>query len=359
MLRIPAVCALTAFTALAVAAMLPVSAVGQDAQTILATAAQKQAERWAGVQNYSVEKRLQGAPMGAPVYYEKVTEGGFVTFRQVPFNEWMKPESGETMSAEGYETMAMGYEMLGDAYVSEGDPMAPLVKPMMDDAATMMRFTAEAERSGKAYADEIQDAPNVGGLAAVARHARVVGRETVNGREAFHLRADDLSDMELPEAPTEGELGLRSADLWIDAAEYVPLRYVLEGEYAADGQSVPVTFSVSFEDYVHSGPLYEPRRQVGRVSGLLEAMATDPERREELEEMRRELAKAREQMEQMQEQLDQLPASARGMVEGQVEKARRQMEMMAGEGVLESVTEMRVIGVNEGPPKDWRPSPGS
>lgn len=351
--------AASALAALALGATSPSpAAADQDASTIFATMAEKQAERWNTVENYSVEKHPDGAPMGAPIYYEKVEHDGLVTFRQVPFNEWMKEEAGGGMTPEGYEAMAQGYEMLGDAYVSEGDPMAPLVKPMTDDAAMMLRFTAEAERSGAAYADEIEDAPNVGVMAALARRARLAGTETVNGRKAHHLRADDIGEMDFAQAQSDGRLHFQAASLWIDAKEYVPLRYVIEGEYEADGQRVPVTFSLAFEDYVQVGPLYEPRREVGRITGLMEAMASDPEKREELEELRRELAKAREQMDEMEAQLAQVPAGARGMVEGQMQKARRQIEMMAGEGVLESVTRIRVLGINEGPPSDWTPTMG-
>jgi F0F1-type ATP synthase membrane subunit b/b' len=93
-----------------------------------------------------------------------------------------------------------------------------------------------------------------------------------------------------------------------------------------------------------------------RISGLLEAMATDPERKEELEELRREAEKSRAELAEAKKQLAELPESARGLVQGQIEKAERQLEMLSGDGRLEAVMELKVIGVNEGPPVDWTPS---
>ncbi len=352
-----------AISVLAMMTALP-AAPQQDAQAILATMREKQLERWETVDNYAVEQRMEGAQtMSAPIYFEKTTVGELVTFRQVPLNEWMKEGTGnEGMSAEGYEAMAEGYEMMGDAFVEQGNPMSPFVKDMTDDAALMMRMTAEAERSGAAYADEIEDAPNVAAIAQFAQHARLVGKEAVDGREAFHLRADDVSaKMKQPEG--NAEFTMHAMSMWIDAAEYVPLRLTMEGELEAEGKRTPLTFEILDQNYDHFGPLYEPQRRVVRLAGLMEAMATDPKRKKELEQMRKDWAKLEAQMAEMEEQLAELPPQARQMVEGQMEKARRQMEMMNEEGILESVLEMKFLGYNEGPPVDWMPfgieTPGS
>lgn len=345
--------------ALLVFAALPAAA--QDARSILATMAEKQAERWASVDNYSIEQAIEGAPIPVPVYFTKTTAGGFTTFRRVPFNEWAKKGSGaEGMEPEHYEIMADGYDMIGQVHRDQADPMtAGLVTWVTDDAAAFMRAAAEAERSGEAYADDDPDAANVQGMAAFGRRARLIGRETVDGRDAFLLRADDLSDVSL-EQPEGGdaEFTLLTGSLWIDAEHYVPLRMVMDGEIVTSGGRGPVTMELRLQDYQQSGPLYEPGRQVMRMSGLMQAMATDPEQKKELEEARKEMEKARAEMEKMEAELAKMPASVRGMVEEQMQKSMQQMEMMMNDGVIESVIHQKVLGVNQGPPLDWRPAVG-
>lgn len=332
----------------------------QDAQAILRTFAEKQAERWASVENYAVEQRMEGAPMSVPVYFEKQEVGGRTTFRQVPVAEWMREGTGaERMTAEGYEMYAWGLEQVADAHAQEGHPMAPLIKDMTDDMALFMRAAADAERTGAAYSDEVEDAPNVRGIAAFAHRARLAGTETVQGRRAYVLEADGLSGIGMAQADGDGAFSVHTVRMWIDATEYVSLRVEMEGDYEAEGKRTPVVFEISEEGHEATGPLYEPRRRTVRVSGLLEAMATDPERKEELEELRREAEKARVELAEAKKQLDQLPESARGLVEGQIERAERQLEMLSEDGRLEAVMELEVIGVNEGPPVDWTPSVSS
>lgn len=344
--------------AMPVLAVLSASPVQQDARAVLDSVAARQAERWSAVENYSVEQATEGTPMPVPIYYEKSVIDGRQTFRTVPINEWGKKAAGTShFTADDYDRMADGYDMFGDAYGKEAktDPMRPMVVSMMRDGATFLRAGAEAERSGEAYADENKDAANVMGMAQFARRARLVGKESVEGREAFLLRAEDLSDIELEQPDGNAEVMLRVASLWIDAAEWVPLRMTFEGAVKAGGTSSPFTMEMRQQDYQQSGPLYEPRTRVMRMTGLMGGMSRDPAKKKEMEKARKDAEKARADYEKMKPQLSQLPPAIRQKVEGQMESAMQRLKMMTEDDVFEAVVRSRVIGVNQGPPVDWVP----
>lgn len=92
-----------------------------------------------------------------------------------------------------------------------------------------------------------------------------------------------------------------------------------------------------------------------RLSGLMEAMAIDPKQKRELRRAREEAAKAETKMARMETQLAEMPAAQRRLIEGQLDRARKQIAMLASGDELEMEIEMEVIGINDGPPLDWRP----
>jgi hypothetical protein len=231
-----------------------------------------------------------------------------------------------------------------------------MVVSMMRDGATFLRAGAEAERSGTAYADENKDAANVAGLAQFARRARLVGTETIDERKAFLLRADDLSDIELEQPEGNAEVTLKTASLWVDAREYVPLRMQFEGVIEAEGSTSPFTMEMRQQDDKKVGPLSEPETRVMRMTGLMSGMERDPKQKKELEEARREAVKAQAEFEKMKPQLAQLPASARRMVEGQMERSMERLRMLTEDDAFEAIVRSRIIGVNDGPPVDWVPN---
>ena len=328
----------------------------QDARAVLDSVAARQAERWATVQNYSVEQATEGAPMPVPIYYEKRVVDGRESFRTVPINEWGKQVAGTGhITADDYDRMADGHEMFGAVYAKEAktDPMRPMVASMMRDGATFLRAGADAERSGAASADE--DAANVMGMAQFALRARLVGKDPVGGRDAFLLRADDLSDIELEQPDGDAKVTLSVASLWIDAAEWVPLRMTFDGVIQSGGRSSPFTMEMRQQDYQQVGPLYEPQTRVMRMTGLMGGMSRDPAKQKEMEKARKDAEKARADYERMKPQLAQLPPAMRQKVEGQMETAMQRLKMMTEDDVFEAVVRRRIIGVNQGPPVDWVP----
>jgi hypothetical protein len=258
----------------------------------------------------------------------------------------------QALSANDFETMATAYEKLGSALGSEAGPLGPYVQSMTNDIATFYRYTADAERSGAAYIDEDVDAPNVRGMAEFARHARLVGTETVDGRQAFLIRADELSGIGLmAEQGSDAKYIPVSISLWMDTEHYVPLRMVTDGEVETDGNRSPLTLEVLYQDYKRAGPLYEAGRQVMRMSGMMDVMAMDPKRKAEMEKLMADTEK-------LKAQIASMPANVQGMVRGQLDRALERLEMMTSGDVIEAIIESTIIGINEGPPINWRPGTG-
>ena len=316
----------------------------QDAKSILETVRAKQIERWAGVQNYTVDQTMLGRR--ALVYYERFNIGGDEsnpTFRMVPVKEIVR-EQAESMgftplTSEELEQAAAGYDMLGEMMAQAETPEGgtPMGDPreFLGGMADFLRAGAAAEENdGRAEAAE-----GVSDMVAFARHARLAGRERVGDREAFLLRADNLASV--PEAQLSEEFTFETVSLWIDTRDYVPLRFKVEGTMTADDGDRLLTIEKLEQDYRPVETMYESFHQVLRISGLMGAL--DPEQREEMEEAMR-------QMEDMEEQLNALPPSQRRMIMNRMGPQIEQMRKMAAGGAMEVVVEINKIVVNQGPP---------
>jgi hypothetical protein len=294
--------------------------------------------------------------MEVPLYFEKISVEGQPSFRSVPMVEWTgRSAEQRKQDKELMGHMADAYDMIGDAYEQEvGGPAAAIIRSMTNDVAQFSRAAATAPDvpDGRAEA-----AASVRGAAGFARRAKLVGREVVDGREAFHLRAEGLSDIQLAQDSSEATFVLATVDFWIDATEYVPLRLLMHGNMEAEGRASPLTIELLERDYARVGSLYEARRRVMRMTGLMEAATTDPKQKKEMEKARRQMEKARADMAKMEEQLAKMPAAQRKLVEGRIKQGMAQMEQMLG-GVFETELELSVIGINQGPPLDRKPKLG-
>jgi len=342
--------------------VVPPAGICQDAPAVLARMRERQAERWETVDNYTVFLKMEGVGglEGLDVFrhYQKYTVEGRPAFGLVSPDEYsfaQQQAEGTGMSSEELRLGADAMDMTGEAMASElskeGWPMLPGMDPretMGGRNSDFLRAAADAQDQAAAGDFGKGDATmSVRALDELASRLRMVGKEKVDDREAYHLRAEGL-DRVLTARGDAQKFTLRSVDMWIDVEELVQLRQTMEGTAEADGQSREVTLEQLSQDYREVGPLYEPFRQVMRMSGMMEDM--DPKQREELE-------KARRQMEEMQGQLDQMPAAARGMVERQMAKMREQMAMLDS-GSFELVTEVTRIEINQGPPPPTPPSGG-
>lgn len=336
------------FTAL-VAVALPAQ---QDAAAVLARVAAEQQRRWETVQNYTVVQRVAGMP--TPMYLQRIVHGGQYAFQVVPPPEWDRARTGlsrdETVAiAEG---MAVGLDLVGDAHVQEvGGPWGAHIKSMTNDMSFFLREVKQYD------GDELEGDPaaDAAMAAAFAKRARVAGRETIGTRQAIVIRAAGLRDVPMPQAGDGPEFRLEDVTLWIDEEAHVPLRLRMTGQ--VEGGAAPVVIELQELDHQQFGPLYEPTRRVMRISGMMEAMATDPKKRRDLAKARESAQKAQADMARMEQRLAEMPAAQRRMIEGQLDRARQQMKMLANGDELMMEIELEVIGINAGPPLDWRPEP--
>jgi hypothetical protein len=199
--------------------------------------------------------------------------------------------------------------------------MAPVARDM---ANAEERLAAEATRSAT------EDAQR---MAAFADKARLVGTETIDGRPAFHLRAEDLNQTQVADGQT---YVLDDASVWIDAKEYVPLRSKIEGVATSAGESRPIVLESRNAEYrkVSGSTMYEPYRQVLRMTGLM-----SPEQQQEMREASGKLA-------ELDSQLAQMPEAQRQMVMKQMGPQLDMMRNMAAGGAIEMETIVHQIVVN-------------
>jgi len=192
-------------------------------------------------------------------------------------------------------------------------------------AAASARETAGSERQDGAEA--------AAQVAAVMERATLQGTEQVAGREAYVLRAAGLGQTQ----PFEGgEYTLDTVSVWIDTEHYVPLQTRMEGTLTSNGETRPVTIERLDGDYrrVADSNMYEPYRQVTRMSGMMDAA------------QQAQLREAQAQMAEMEQQLQSLPAEQRAMMERMMGPQLEMIRNMAKGGGFEMETTVNRITVN-------------
>jgi hypothetical protein len=267
--------------------ILPVPAWSADAQDIIDKVLQLQEERREGVDRYVVEQEVMGRV--SKIAFERTTVTGpdgkdVDTFRMVLPEEMLQQGPGEQplMSQDDFEDMA-----------------------------------EEAVFS----------------IAAFSESAELVGTETVEGRDAYHLVAENLDRKR--SFNEDQEFVLQTINAWIDSDDYVPLKLVMDGTMDTDGTPRPVTIETIERDYrtVPGSKMYEPYQQVMRLTG------------EMADETKRQMEQARTHLAELDKQLAEMPDSQRQMMMGMMgEEIEMMRKMAAGDGI-EIVTTVRSITV--------------
>lgn len=267
--------------------ILPVPAWSADAQDIIDKVLQLQEERREGVDRYVVEQEVMGRV--SKIAFERTTVTGpdgkdVDTFRMVLPEEMLQQGPGEQplMSQDDFEDMA-------------------------------------------------QEA--VFSIAAFSESAELVGTETVEGRDAYHLVAENLDRKR--SFNEDQEFVLQTINAWIDSDDYVPLKLVMDGTMDTDGTPRPVTIETIERDYrtVPGSNMYEPYQQVMRLTG------------EMADETKRQMEQARTHLAELDKQLAEMPESQRQMMMGMMgEEIEMMRKMAAGDGI-EIVTTVRSITV--------------
>lgn len=344
---------LTVVVAIAIA--ITPSTFAADAQSVLDKVMAKDMERKNGVQFYSVRQNVMG--QSVVQYFERIevelNDGSKTeTFRRVPASEMQgRSKSGGLTPAQA-EAFAQGSEMLGEGLSSEmekglqkaglpsnllssmgssSEPWAsPDPKVMMSANADFIRAAGKASEQAPDGRNEAKEAANH--MAQFAETAELVGTESINGKDAFHLRSDAV---QVRESTGGQDFEIDSYSLWIDADNYVPVRLRMEGTASEGGQQREVFIEQQWLDYrqVPNSNMFESYKQVSRMGGVLSP------------EEEKQMAEAQEQMAEFEKQLEAMPAAQRKMMESMMGSRMDSMRKMVSGGAYEVETEIQEIVV--------------
>jgi hypothetical protein len=270
---------------LLICSVAPAAAIATDAQDIIDRVLTLEQERREGVNRYVVEQEVLGQV--STITFERTTVTGpdgkpLDTFRMVLPEEVLQAGPGEdpVMSQDDFEAMAQ-----------------------------------EAVYS----------------IAAFSELAELVGTETVEGRNAYHLVAENLDRTR--SIDNGEEFVLQTVNAWIDSEMFVPLKLVMDGTMDTDGTPRSVTIETIERDYrtVPGSTMYEPYQQVMRLSG------------EMAEETKRQMEEARTQLAELDKQMAEMPESQREMLMSMMgEQIEMVRNVATGDG-LEITTTVRSI----------------
>ena len=312
---------------------LPATVWSQNAQQILEKSLAMDVQRKQGVSSYIIDQTMFGSNM--LLYYEKVEGVGpdgvaYASFRLVPPDEIAARQgNGAVMSQEQLGLYAQGIEAIGSQIDSQtGD------SSLTGNLATFVRAAETAqENRNDGSADALTEAQQMASFAAIAEF---VGVETVDDKQAFHVRADNLNYSQ----PTNDgqEFTVNTVSLWIDTQQYVTLKLRMDGIALSDGELRDMYIEKVDTDYRAVGTLYEPYRQTMRMGGIL-----DPAREAEM-------AESQAQLEDLETQMASMPPSQKAMMENmmgpQIEMLRG---IVSGDGI-QVETIVHEIRVNAGLP---------
>jgi len=184
--------------------------------------------------------------------------------------------------------------------------------------------------NSKLFAMGTEAQEELSGMEDFAATARLVGKENVDGRNAFHLRADDFKRTQVTD---DGEFTINSISVWIDAEKYVPLKMQMDGIAKNGNETRPIRIEKLDQDYrkVAGSSMYESFRQVMRIGGIMSAKD------------QKEMQKAQKEFAKFEEQMQQMPAAQRDMIMRQMGPQMEMMKKMASGGGFEVVTEIHSI----------------
>jgi len=333
----------------------------ESAREILETAKKRQVERWEGVDAYTVERTLMGqsvttwfvrteyeddagelqtffVPMTAAQIQNRECDVG-LSADELDFFADSTQMTGEVLAEQNRQTYGSESGLpveAGGGFASSGtDPwntMNPRV--MMGGNAEFLRAAADAKRADQAY-DPAEDArQTLDHMQAFIEKAKVLGTETVDGRKAWHLRAEGLDHVEESDG---AEYRIEAISMYVDKAEYVPLSMKMDGTMTSDdGKSQEMTMESVQADYrtVPGSDMYESYRQVMTMSGMLTP------------EDQAQMAEAQAQLAEFQKQKKSMPPQQVAMMESMMGPQMKMLENMAAGKGIEFETIVDDIRVN-------------
>ena len=345
--------------AITISFAIPVSVQAEDAQSILNEMLAKDSARKSGVDFYVVRQKAMGQTVSR--YFERteieLADGSKTeAFRSVSSSELQSRSAGNglALTPAQMEIYAQGLEQTGTGLSSEmekglqnaglpptmfksmGSPAEPWASP---DPKTMMGASAGFVRAaGQASAETgqgQQDAQSLSNqMADFAKSAKLIGKEQVDSKTAFHLRSDDVNQTETANGE---EFTIQTMHFWVDSAEYVPLQMRMEGTAKMEGQVRDVFIEQHWSDYrrVPDSNMFESYKQLMRMGGVL----TPQEEAQMLE--------AKEKMAEFETQMASMPEGQRKMMESMMGSQIEMMRKMVSGGAFEIETEVSEIQIVE------------
>jgi len=163
-----------------------------------------------------------------------------------------------------------------------------------------------------------------GGERAVADHAKLAGKEDVNGTSCHVIEVDDLSALDLappPGPPDQGEIVPESGTFYLGTDDQLLHRMTYHATaIGPDGSKSPVTMTMTFDDYRETKGYLHPWSITMVTEGVMNAMGEDVDR----EELEAGLAQLKSQMQSM-------PEAMRPTMQAQIDR----LEGMLGDGGME------------------------
>ncbi|UCF38870.1 MAG: hypothetical protein JSU96_08540 [Acidobacteriota bacterium] len=289
--------------------LLPVAAMAETAQIILENMRQRQQQRWAGVNtsSYVVDQTDLGRSV---LFYERVNNQ--VGFRLVPPGEvQQRIETNMKLNPNAKAAISSGIlqgAFIGEKFLASELPLPVFAKNLITNGVSAVGQFLLAANSSSAHGRETrQDVQRAAAnFAEFEKVARLAGVESLDGKEAFLLVADNLDRTQITD---DGKFTLNTVNMWVDTSDYVLLGLRMEGVMTSGKASRNVTILRRDYDHKETGSLYEPHRQTVAIRGIL-----DEKQMKEIQKQIREFEKSKGQMQAFKARLANLPQAQQDMM---------------------------------------------
>jgi hypothetical protein len=284
-------------TVLAVAAPV-VSAEYRSFPELLDAMLEAQRQRAEDVTDYAMDVSLMDQPITQ--FYERAqadaaARSGFEIFRLVPMSE-------------------VHSRLQGEAGVSSAD-----LRSLATDAGLPPGMLSKMPGSSGSWDGMVSG--DTESINRFKQSAEIVGRESIDGRNAYLARADGLNLVQVADG---GKFVIDSISVWVDREALVMLKMRMDGVMQKGGERNEMFIERHDQDHrtVPGSRLLLPYRTTLRMGGML-----GPKEQKEMEEARKQLEEFDRQMAAMPEDQKQMMQSMMG---GRLEAMRK---MITGDGM--------------------------
>jgi hypothetical protein len=305
---------------------------------------QKNQQRWQGIESYIVYKKMMDKPiitMHLPMRDENNQTIGF--YQASPLQIQQMLEAVEGITPQMKRDFASGYMQgisMGLGALRSNVPLSPQANMALDEGVlgAGLFFSTAAPSDAQLAAMNAKDRAAVKksfeDMAKFIDTARVVGSESIEGRNAYHLRSTE-------NGPTSNmgdgtEFTPEETHVWIDKEELVILKFNVTGSAKNQGQTRRFTIGVTNSDFKEAaGALFEPFKQVMSMGGVLND--------KEMAKMR----EAQQKLAEFEQQMARMPPDQKAMMERMMGNQLEMFRNMASTGAMEILTEVKEIKIGD------------